>query len=358
MLTIVLLSVLILLHELGHFWAARKMGVKVEEFGIGIPPKALTLGKRGDTEFTLNWLPIGGFVRLLGENGDMGILAKLNPFERRRAFSSKSAWQRAFILVAGVTANLLVGVLLFTIIYSVLGVPRLSGQQVVVTQIAPGSPADMAGITTGDVVVQLGDHMITSSTQFVSLVAESGGREISLGLATLNQTDGTVSQDSRQVSVLPRTDPPEGEGALGVAVTELPILSYEKKPWYQAPFYGAVEGVKEAYAWTRVMLTLFMHPVELWKGVSGPIEVVKIGQEQAASGILSFIRFGGIISFNLAVFNLLPFPALDGGRIVFLFIEKLIGKKRTSKYEGYVNAAGMIALLLLMVVVTIRDLSK
>lgn len=357
MLTIILLSALILLHELGHFLMARKFGVKVEEFGIGIPPKAMTLGKKGDTEYTLNWLPLGGFVRLFGEDGDMSVWEKLNPFERRQAFSYKPVWQRALILLSGITMNFLTGILLFSIIYTISGIPKFSGNQVVLTEVAEGSPADLGGIKANEVVKKVGETTIDSAEQFVATVNQNKGTSISLYLAEL-QSDGTVGESYKQVSVIPREDPPEGEGALGVGVSEYPILSYEKKPWYTAPFYGAVEGVKEAYGWTSVMVSLILHPSFLWQNISGPVEVVKIGQKSAGDGLMSFLRFGGIISFNLAVFNLLPFPALDGGRLLFLGIEKIVGKKRVGKYEKYVNAVGMIALLLLMVVVTVRDFIK
>jgi len=355
MLTILLLSALILVHELGHFLVARVFGVKVEEFGIGIPPKALTLFRKGETEYTLNWLPLGGFVRLYGEDSDFSFWQKLNPKERTRALTSKPAWQRILIMLAGVFMNLVVGVLLFGIIYTFVGVPRQEAERVVVAQVVKGSPAEAAGLADGDILEEIDGIKVSDTKQFVGAINQAKGREVTLKLDKLG-TDGQVKQEKRQVKVMPRVNPPEGEGALGVAVAPVAPLVYDKQPWYKAPFYGAVEGVKEAYGWTSVMFEMLLHPRALWSGLSGPVQVVKIGQQQATEGWVAFLRFGGIISFNLAVFNLLPLPALDGGRVVLVILEKMIGRKRVAYAERYINGAGMILLIGLMIVVTIRDL--
>lgn len=355
MLTIVLLSILILVHELGHFLAARRYGVKVEEFGIGLPPKALTLAKRGETEYTLNWLPLGGFVRLLGEDADPSLWEKINPLVRKRSLYAKPKWQRAVIMLSGVGMNVLTGILLFSVVYSYLGVPRQVGEEVMIVSVVEGSPAERAGIKPGEVVKKVGEVVPTSAGEFVRLVGEAGGQSVSLYLAMIGE-DGRPSASSRQVSVVPRENPPEGQGALGAGVVDYPRLEYEKKPWYTAPFYGIVEGTKEAYGWTRYMVELLMHPKELWEGIGGPVKVVEIGQEQAAAGWLSFLRFGGVISFNLAVFNLLPLPALDGGRVVFLLVEKVVGRKKSQRLERVVHGVGIMLLLGLLLVVTVRDL--
>lgn len=356
MLTLILLTLLILIHELGHYLAAKKFGVKVEEFGIGLPPKALTLGKRGETEFTLNWLPIGGFVRLFGEDADPTLWEKLNPFERRKSLEHKPAWQRVIIMAAGVVMNFLVGIILFAVIYTVVGVPVEQGSQVYISQVAKNSPAESVGLKLNEVITQVNGVEVADSAQFIEQVADKKGTQVELIVVDVN-SDGTRGRE-RKVMVTPRINPPEGEGALGVGVYTVPIIEYKKKAWYTAPFYGAVEGFKEAFGWTRVMVSMLMHPAELWKNVSGPIEVVKVGQEQAREGWMAFLRFGGIISFNLAVFNLLPFPALDGGRIVMVGLEKIVGRKRVARVEKYVNTFGMIVLLLFMGVVMVRDFLK
>lgn len=355
MITILVLSVLVLLHELGHFLVAKLFKIKVEEFGIGLPPKALTLGKKDGTEYTLNWLPIGGFVRLAGEEHDPNLWEKLNPFARNKLFFSRPAWQRALVIVAGVTVNFLVGVALFTVIYTKMGIPQEVGQQVLVTQVVEGSPAGLAAITVGEVVVRVGDQEITTAEQFVELMKERKGQAVSLYLAKVDG-NGKRGESLRQTNVTPRENPPEGEGALGVGVSTVPIWEYERKAWYVAPVYGAVEGMKEAWSWSMAFLRIFSHPVELLQNLSGPVKVVQVGQQAAKEGWVVMARFAGIISLNLAIFNLLPFPALDGGRLLMVGLEKVIGRKRVARAEKYVNAIGMGLLILLLIGVTVKDI--
>lgn len=355
MLTILVLSVLVLLHEFGHFLIAKLFGIHVLEFGIGLPPKALKLFKYKETEYTLNWLPIGGFVRLAGEDTDPSLWERINPLTHGHMFIAKPAWQRALVVLAGVTMNFLIGILMFSVVYAKLGIPKFAGEQVLVTQVIKGSPADLASIVIGEVLVRVESTDVTSADQFVSLVKDKKGQMISLYVAKMD-ANGLMSDTSRVVEVIPRENPPEGEGALGIGVSTVPIVTYEMKPWYSAPFYGAIEGTKEAIGWSREFLRIFSHPVELMKNVSGPVAVVKVGQQAARDGWVTMVRFAGIISLNLAIFNLLPIPALDGGRLLMIFLEKVVGRKRVVKFEGYVNAIGMFLLLALLLGVTIKDL--
>ncbi len=355
MTTILVLSLLVLLHEFGHFIVAKMFGIHVEEFGIGLPPKALKLFKRKETEYTLNWLPIGGFVRLAGEDSDPSLWERINPIAHSHMFFAKPAWQRCLVIVAGVTMNFLIGILMFSVIYSKLGIPTTSGEQVMVTAVTKNSPAELADIKPGEVVVRVGESEVKNSEQFVSLVKDKKGQMISIYVAKVD-ANGLKSDSSRVVEVIPRVNPPEGEGALGVGVATVPIVAYTKLSWYKAPFYGAVEGTKEALLWSKEFLRIFTHPVELIKNVSGPVAVVKVGQQAAADGWITMVRFAGIISLNLAIFNLLPIPALDGGRLLMIILEKIVGRKRVSKYERYINAAGMIFLISLLIGVTVKDL--
>ncbi len=355
MLTILVLSALVLLHELGHFLIAKLFGIHVLEFGIGLPPKALKLFKHKETEYTLNWLPIGGFVRLAGEESDPTLWERINPLTHGHMFFAKPAWQRALVIVAGVAVNFLIGILMFSLVYMKLGIPQFSGEQVMISAVTKDSPAEISGIKVGEVVVRVGETDIATADQFVSLVKDKKGQMISLYVAKVD-TNGLKSDSSRVIEVIPRENPPEGEGALGVGVSTVPIITYEKKVWYQAPFYGAVEGMKEAVAWSREFLRIFSHPVELVKNISGPVAVVKVGQQAASEGWVTMARFAGIISLNLAIFNLLPIPALDGGRLMMIVLEKIVGRKRVVKVERYVNGVGMILLIALLIGVTVKDL--
>ena len=355
MTTILLLSLLILLHEFGHYIVAKFFGVKVEEFGIGIPPKALKLFTWRETEFTLNWLPLGGFVRLAGEEHDPSLWEKINPFLRKKMFFAKPAWQRALVIIAGVVMNFVIGIFAFSLIYSIKGVPKEMGEQVMISQVLPNSPAALADLNTGEVVYKIDEIEIKQSSEFVELIKARKGTNVSLWVTTVD-ANGERSGESRVVTVVPRENPPEGEGALGVAVSTVPIFKYEKLPWYQAPITGTVEGVKEAIGWSREFLRIFMHPAELIKNVGGPVQVVKVGQQAVAAGWEVTLRFVGIISLNLAIFNLLPFPALDGGRLLMVGLEKVVGRKRVARVEQYVNAVGMGLLILLLIVITIKDI--
>ena len=355
MITILVLSLLVLLHELGHFLIAKLFGIHVLEFGIGLPPKALKLFKHKETEYSLNWLPIGGFVRLAGEETEPSLWEKINPLVRKYMFFAKPAWQRALVIIAGVTMNFLIGILMFSVVYAKLGIPKMSGEQVMVSAVTKNSPAELANIEVGEVVVRVGETEIKTSDQFVSLVKDKKGQMISLYLAKVDSS-GRKSDSSRVVEVIPRENPPEGEGALGVGVSTVPIVSYQQKNWYLAPFYGASEGTKEALAWGREFVRIFAHPKELLGNLSGPVAVVKVGQQAAGDGWVTMLRFAGIISLNLAIFNLLPIPALDGGRLLMIVLEKIIGRKRVARVERYVNAAGMFLLIALLIGVTVKDL--
>jgi len=355
MLTFILLFGLVLLHELGHFVAAKWFKVKVEEFGIGLPPRAKVLVKWRGTEYTLNYLPLGGFVRLLGEEGDPAWWEKLNPRLRKQALFAKPAWQRAVILMAGVGVNFVVGIVCFSLVYYRLGIPRSTGEQVLVQEVAAGSPAERAGIKAGEVVVRMGEEEVVSAAQFVEWIGKRRGEMVNLYLAELTP-EGTRATSSRQVAIILREEVPPGEGTLGVGVVDYPILVYDKPSWYMAPLLAVVEGTKEAYGWTRYMMALLVRPKLLWEGLAGPVKVLQIGQEQAAGGEIAFLRFAGVISFNLAVFNLLPLPALDGGRLLFLGVEKVLGRKRTGKIESYVHGVGIVLLIGLLLIVTARDL--
>ncbi len=354
MLTILILSILVLLHELGHFLIAKLFGVHVLEFGIGLPPKALKLFKQKETEYTLNWLPIGGFVRLAGEDSSLSMWDKLNPVTHSHMYFAKPAWQRALIVVAGVVVNFLVGIVLFSVVYTKLGIPQTVGTQVMVTEIANNSPAEIAGIEPGQVVSQVGEVKLESADQFVKIIGESRGKSVNLYLAKLDQA-GQKSDSLQVIPVIPRENPPEGEGALGVGVADVPILIYEQKPWHLAPFYAGVEGMKEAWGWSMAMIKVFLSPRELMANLGGPVAVVKVGEQVVAEGWISSIRFAGIISLNLAIFNLLPIPALDGGRLLMIGLEKVVGRKRVIKYERYLNGVGMFFLIALLIGVTIKD---
>jgi len=336
------LSLLILIHELGHFVAAKVFGMEVEEFGIGFPPRLKKLFVWQGTLFSLNWLPIGGFVRIKGENYEPGQEGE------NEVFWSKPIWQRAVVLLAGVFGNFVLGVVLFGVVYSVMGVPTQMGR-VKVVGVADNSPAAEVGIREGEVV-----KGFERTDDLISLINEYKGKEITLVFES--------EEGEHEVKVVPRENPPEGEGSLGVLLSDTELV---KLPWWQMPVKGVVVGTKEAYAWGREiagglwsMVSGLMDGKGVPEDVAGPVGIYKVSSEVSSLGWLASLQFMAVLSMNLAVLNILPLPALDGGRLVFLGLEMIIGKKLKNRIEGWVHGAGMILLLGLMVLVTIRDIMK
>ncbi len=350
-----ILSVLVLVHEWGHFISARIFGVKVEEFGFGLPPRARELFKKWGTTFTLNWLPIGGFVKLYGEeysDGDEMVKGETG------RFYDKPARVRAVVFVAGVIMNFLLGIILFATVYSFVGIP-VKTDKVRVEEIVRDSPADKAGFKVDDVVREIDfareKVLIKDTDKMVKLVGEQAGNELSILVAG---KDGK----ERVIKVTPRKNPPAGEGALGVVLSNVELTKY---PWWQMPFRGAVVGLSEAVAWGKDIATglgKMVYGLVTGKGVpkdlSGPVGIYQVSGQVIKQGFLATLQFMGVLSINLAVLNILPFPALDGGHVLFLGVEKIIGKKRKNKIEGYVNTAGMIFLLSAMLLITVRDVAR
>lgn len=348
-----ILSLLVLVHEWGHYIFAKIFGVRVEEFGFGLPPRARNLFTRKGTLFSLNWLPIGGFVKLYGEEYSPG--DELVAGETGR-FYDKPARARAVILTAGVIMNFLLGIVLFAVVYSFVGIP-VKTDRVRIVEIVAESPAAAAGLAVDERVAQFrfGEktEKIVDTTQLVKLVTENAGSEIEILV---------VGKDGgeRSVRVTPRKDPPEGQGALGIILSNVELTKF---PWWQMPFRGMAVGLSEAIAWGRDIaggLGKMVYGLLTGQGVpadlAGPVGIYQVSGRVIKQGVLATLQFIGILSVNLAVLNILPFPALDGGRLIFLGVEKVIGKRRKNVVEGYVNTAGMIFLLSVMALITIRDI--
>ncbi|HPT66251.1 MAG TPA: M50 family metallopeptidase [Candidatus Woesebacteria bacterium] len=340
---IVALSILVLVHEFGHFFAARRTGVKVEEFGLGLPPRIF--GKKiKDTIYSINWLPIGGFCKLYGEDGDG---------KGGEAFNHKKPWQKLIIVLGGVLMNLILAILIFSVVYTILGIPKQT-DKVKIIEISKNSPAEKVGLKEEDVILKVADKEIKDPNELTAEVAKYKGQFIKLKVYQVDKVE-------REISVEVRENPPEGEGSMGIAISNTEMV---KMPWYRID-QGIVAGFKEAYFWGKIIASgvfkmiggLFMG--QLPKDVSGPI-----GMYEATSsinknqGFLAVVHFFGIVSVNLAVVNILPFPALDGGRIIFVLYEMITKKKANQKLEMVVNNIGMILLLTLILLITVGDISR
>jgi regulator of sigma E protease len=335
---ILALSVLILVHEWGHFIAARKTGVKVEEFGLGLPPRIFGKKIKG-TIFSLNWLPIGGFCKLYGESGDG---------KGETAFNNKKPWQKLIIILGGVLMNLILAVVIFGVVYTIVGIPK-EVDKVTVVGVVENSPAEIAGLKEGDVILEVNGMKIKKADELIKEVEKYKGGNVKLII------------NNKEVEVEVRENPPEGEGSMGVAISNTEM---EPVAWYRVD-KGVVIGFKEAFYWGKIILNgvtgmlIGLVSGNIPKDVSGPI-----GMFQATSsinkdqGILAVIHFFGIVSVNLAVVNVLPFPALDGGRLVFVLYEMITKKRANQKMESVVNNFGMLFLLGLILLITIGDIRR
>lgn len=340
---LLVLSILVVVHELGHFIVARKMGILVEEFGFGLPPRIFSK-KIGETTYSINLLPFGGFVRLHGETTEDGVTFP------RRAFLNKSKKVRASVVVAGVIMNFILGVVAFAIVYSFLGIPRETNQ-VKVVEIATGSPAQSAGIIVGDTVKSVDKKEVTTVDAFVSLIEEKKGKRTTVELLRDSQT--------KNITIIPRESPPENEGPLGVVITTTEIYF---PPYWQRPFVGVYYGFNEALLWggrivggfVKIFKDLFVGVAP--KDIAGPVGIFAITTQAAKGGILELISFIGILSVNLAILNIIPFPALDGGRLAFIGIETFLGRKVMPRIEAIVHTVGMVILLLALLAITAHDI--
>lgn len=355
---IAVLSILILVHELGHFITARRSGMLVEEFGFGLPPR-LWSKRVGETIYSVNALPFGGFVKIYGESGPV---ETPRPEHEGRAFYLKPVSTRFLVLVAGVVMNFLLGVLLFSVLYTA-GVPTaatdrnratLQDLHVEIIEVAKNSPASIAGLMIGDGVRELSFRSevlrVKSVPEIQNFVTKYGGKEIQLKVAR----DGNLIA----LKLIPRTNPPSGEGPLGIALAEVGILKY---PWYRSIWEGFNTSFdiaqKVVAALGRIVKDLVSQG-KVTEGVAGPIGIVGVAGEAARLGITRLILFAALITINLSVLNFLPIPALDGGRILFLVLEKIRGKPISRRFETATHAIGMAILLTLIILISIQDIRR
>jgi regulator of sigma E protease len=348
---VIILGLLVFVHELGHFIMAKRAGMGVEEFGFGFPPRMIGF-KRGETIYSINWIPLGGFVKILGENGDSA---------EPQAFGSKNFWPRFSVLIAGVTMNVMFAWLLITIGMT-SGLPTIIGEgeqisqsahvgpaQVSVVEVSDNTPAAAAGVKVGDSIYKINDTAITSIDQAQSLTKNNGDKpvvyEFKRGNSTLTKT------------LIPRAHPPEGQGPLGVSLSSVAKVSY---PWYESIWRGFLTTMTLIWATLSAFGALIMQAVHhqpVSQALSGPVGIAVLTRDVAQLGLIYLIQFTAVLSINLAIINAVPFPALDGGRILFLIIEKLRGRKLNQKAESYANAIGFMLLILLMIFVTVKDIN-
>lgn len=379
---VLLLSLLVFIHEMGHFLVAKWRKVRVSEFGLGYPPLAKKLGTWKGTVFSLNWIPFGGFVRLEGEEATTEEIETVLAEQQKQAkakktdlrnktqespFFAASSISRLAIIAAGPVFNLVYGVLAFAVLFSVTGIPESLHNKPRVAYVEPNSPAAVAGISTDVEILAFSVDTRRIETPTVQSVQEAAktfrGKTVELSLSGACQQD--FCQESLQtVSVYLRTESetPAGQGIIGVQFYEYYIKRY---PWYEMPFRGAVQGFSETVQLTGAM---FMGLGELVRGllsgtagqleVAGPIGIVYQAQRDKLieQGWMVVLQFSAVLSINLAVMNILPIPALDGGRIFVILLESMLGRRRVVKVEHYLNYVGFVCIIGLIVFVTFKDI--
>lgn len=341
---IIVLLVVVLVHEWGHFITARKSGMSVEEFGFGIPPR-LFAWKRGETTYSINAIPFGGFVKIAGENGEDGSI----PFDKQ--FESKPWWKQSIVLVAGVVCNILLAIFLFTISYS-LGTPTISttGTPTVI-HVTDGSPISEAGIKVGDVITS-----VSKGAQTITDVDTPALKSLVNGSTEPISISYTRSKDANTVSVIPREK--DGAVALGIGVEKV-TLEHTSVP---DAFTKALK--QTAYITSSIFKTVGGLLEKLFTGekqteqLIGPIGLAKEVRNASAIGLGYLLSFTAMISVNLAVINILPFPALDGGRLIIVLLERLFRRKFSKKVVGMIHAGGFILLIGLMIVLSVGDIRR
>jgi regulator of sigma E protease len=363
---VVVLSVLVFVHEFGHFYSARKLGVKVEEFGFGFAPRAIGVYKtadgkwkivRGnaevkdaaDTIYSLNWLPLGGFCKIKGEDGSDN-----DP----DSFSSKPVWRRLVIISAGVIMNIVLAAAIFSVGYMV-GLPQgldssdskaiISEKKIVIVEVVDDSPAKKAGLLAGDEILSVNGQSFDDEEKMREYTGSQAGKEV---IYKIKRESGQAAD----YSVVLRNN--NGRGEAGFMIINAGLVRY---PWYIAIWKGVVVAISTIWliitSFWDVIKGLIMGHGMTTEGV-GPVGIASMTGQYARLGFVYLMQFTALLSLNLAVINFLPFPALDGGRIIFLLIEKLKGSPVRRDWESAIHSIGFFLLIALIIFVTVRDLAK
>ena len=364
---VVILSILVFVHELGHYWTARRFGVKTEEFGFGLPPRIFGIVKndQGKWEYvgaktkkeykrmilSLNWIPIGGFVKIKGEAGESA--------EDADSLLSKKIWKRVVVISAGVGMNIILAAVLISIGFGI-GLPstlddlppsaKVQDEQIQIFSILPDSPAMQAGVEEGDVIVSIDQQNFIELEPLQNYIIEREGQELNFVFMHQGEEMGKT--------IIPQMLEETGSAGIGVGLAHVGTVSY--------PIHIAViRGVETTFLMTKAVIVAFAELLkniivkqEVAAGLSGPVGIAIITGKVARMGFIYVLQFTAFLSINLAVLNFLPFPALDGGRVLFLAIEKIRRKPVSVQIENLIHNIGFLILMALVVLVTYRDLMR
>ena len=367
---IIILLVLVLVHEFGHFFVAKKFGIRVDEFGFGFPPK-LWGKKFGETEYTINLLPLGGFVKIFGETPDE---ENTNGPDRARSFIHKPKWQQAVVLVAGVFMNFLLAWFLFSFGF-MSGLPTsvaqsqsagytLENVNLVIVSVMADSPAAAAGLQSGDKIIEISLPTSSDSDDYIrdpnpdelkNFITTRGARVSEgypLGISYIR------GQAEESIILVDELYIETGQPTLGIAMDEIGTAKL-------GIFRAFGEGLKYTLLLTKATFLGLYNIIKdglsgngSMESITGPVGLVGVVGDAYQFGFAYLLSFAALISVNLAIINLLPFPALDGGRLLFLLIEKIKGSPMNIKVVNAANSMGFIILILLMLLVTYHDIIK
>lgn len=329
-LAILIFGVLILVHELGHFIVAKATGIRVEEFAIGMGPKIFGV-KYGETDYSLMVLPIGGYNKMSGmEPGTE---------DDEKGFNSKSVFQRMMVIIAGSLMNFLLAIILFVLVFSYIGVPANSN---VIGDTIEGFPAEQAGLKKGDQLTAINGEPVNNWLELTQIIQKSPEKNLTITV----QRDNTILE----IDVVPKKDPETGLGLIGIrdSLKTYPVWT------------GLKLGTERAIAILVLIVTSLVHIItgQAPAEVAGPVGIVHMIGEAAQYGAGMILNFAALLSLNLGLINLLPIPALDGSRLVFLAIEGIRGKPINPERENFVHLVGFAMLILLMILITYKDILR
>lgn len=362
---LLILGVLIFVHELGHFAVAKLFGIRVDEFGMGFPPRATKLFSRNGTDYTLNWIPFGGFVKIYGEDA-LEETGKEDP-DYKRSFGAKSWWKQILVLIAGVTMNIILAWALFSIAFMV-GAPtavtgvdhpeKITNPQLTVLQVMPKSPAETAGLAAGDKILEL--ESLTTVIKSQDLTADNFTKAIRAmpDNTPVHLVVEKTNKTQKDLLIIPQKNLIGDYPAIGVSVDRVGMY---KQGFFRSIYSGLINTyhatVGTGQAFVKLIGDAFAGHADV-KNLTGPVGLVSVVGDAQKIGAVYVIMLTAMISINLAVLNLVPFPALDGGRVVMVIIETVTRRKIKPAVVQWINGIGFILLIALMVFITVKDVIK
>ncbi len=328
--SIIVLGILIFVHEFGHFIVAKLSGVKVLEFALGFGPKLVGFTKE-ETDYSIRIIPLGGFCRMLGEDPDEA--------GQEGSYTNASPLNRLGIIAAGPIMNFLLAIFLFFIVYVIVGIPNPVQNEI--GEVLPGSEAEEAGVEPGDKIVAIEGEEVETWEGIVERINENPGNEIQMVV----ERDGTIEE----MELVPQEDPETGAGQIGIT------------NFVDAGIFTAlVEGTRQTFWFTGMILVSLVEMVtgQMEPDVAGPVGIVNMIGDVARMGLINLATFGAFLSINLGLLNLLPIPALDGSRLLFILVEFVRGRPVDPVKEGFVHFIGFALLIMLMLIITYQDLLR